>query len=62
MAEERRRTLSADELQAVLKRLDDVMAEAAELRREVTRQLGEQRSRTQQKITPTSPAKTSRRR
>jgi hypothetical protein len=55
MAEERRRTLTPEELNAVLKRLDAVMQEAEELRREVTRQLQEQRSRFKQKVTPPSP-------
>ena len=55
MPEERRRTLTAEELKVVLKRLDDVMREAEELRRQVTQQLEEQRNRTRQQVTPTSP-------
>ena len=52
MPEERKRTLSTEELAVVLKRLDEVMTEAEELRRAVTRQMAEQRSRTKQNVTP----------
>jgi hypothetical protein len=52
MPDERKRTLTADELEVVLKRLDEVMAEAVELRRVVSRQMQEQRSRTKQDVTP----------
>ena len=41
-------------LASVLKKLDDVMAEAARLRAEVSRQIAEQRGDQQQKITPSS--------
>ena len=36
--------ISPDKLRQVLDRLDDVLAEAARLRKEVIRQLGEQRA------------------
>jgi len=46
MADERK-------LAEVLAKLNEVMAEAERLRREVSRQLEEQRGRQQQQITPT---------
>jgi hypothetical protein len=49
--DDRKRTLTTEELAAVLKRLDEVMAEAVELRRAVTQQMAEQRSRTKQTVT-----------
>ena len=51
MADERKIALGPGALAALLEKLDDVMAEAARLRAEVSRQLAEQRSRQQQKIT-----------
>ena len=42
--------ISADKLKQVLDRLDDVLAEAARLRKEVVRQLGEQRASQQQHL------------
>jgi hypothetical protein len=54
--------LSPKELADLLKELDRVMDEAADLRREVTRQLEEQRHRQLQKLSPVSrrPARKSR--
>lgn len=46
------RTLSPEELAALVDELDRVMEEASRLRREVTRQLEEQRDGQQQTITP----------
>jgi hypothetical protein len=45
---DRRVPLTPERLAALLDKLDDVMAEAARLRREVTRQLSEQRRGLQQ--------------
>ena len=42
--------LSAEQMAAVLAKLDEVMAEAARLRREITKQLVDQRRAQQQKI------------
>jgi hypothetical protein len=42
--------ISPDKLRQVLDRLDDVLAEAARLRKEVIRQLGEQRAGQQQHL------------
>jgi hypothetical protein len=42
--------ISPDKLRQVLDRLDDVLAEAARLRKEVIRQLGEQRASQQQHL------------
>ena len=55
MPDDRKRPLSKDELAAVLKRLDEVMVEAEELRAVVTRQMAEQRSGTRQEFTRASP-------
>ena len=52
--------ISADKLKQVLDRLDDVLAEAARLRKEVVRQLGEQRERQQQQLSPGRRRKRSR--
>lgn len=46
--------LSAKELADLIEELDRVMKEAATLRREVTKQLEEQRHRQQQKLSPES--------
>jgi hypothetical protein len=62
MSDDRTRPLSKDELAAVLKRLDEVMLEAEELRRVVTRQMAEQRSGTRQAFTPAAPTHRKRRR
>jgi hypothetical protein len=51
MADERKIALGPGALASLLEKLDDVMAEAARLRAEVSRQLTEQRGRQQQKIT-----------
>jgi hypothetical protein len=48
---DRRDPLTPERLAALLATLDDVMAEAARLRREVTRQLADQRQATQQRVT-----------
>jgi len=42
--------ISSEQLKQVLDRLNDVLAEAARLRKEVMRQLGEQRARQQQHL------------
>jgi hypothetical protein len=53
MADERTPiTLGAGALASLLAKLDEVMAEAARLRDEVSRQLSDQRRRQQQRITP----------
>ena len=43
--------ITSDHLKQVLDRLDDVLAEAARLRKEVVRQLTEQRADQQQHVT-----------
>jgi hypothetical protein len=50
MADERQ-TLGPEALSALLVKLDEVMVEAERLRREVSRQLAEQRADQQQRIT-----------
>ena len=50
MADERT-TLGPEALSALLMKLDEVMVEAERLRREVSRQLAEQRAGQQQRIT-----------
>jgi hypothetical protein len=45
--------LTPEKLAALLARLDEVMAEAARLRSQITRQLNEQERQEQQKITVT---------
>ena len=45
--------ISAENLRQVLDRLNDVLAEAARLRKEVMRQLGDQRARQQQHLSGT---------
>ena len=47
----------ARKLAEVLAKLNEVMAEAKRLRRDVSRQLAEQRGRQQQQITPPSKRK-----
>ena len=47
-----RQPLTPERLAQLLDKLTDVMDEAARLRREVTRQLSEQRRSVQQKVTP----------
>jgi hypothetical protein len=44
--------LTPERLSLLLNKLDDVMAEASRLRREITRQLDDQRRTIQQKLTP----------
>jgi hypothetical protein len=44
--------ITSENLKQVLDRLNDVLAEAARLRKEVIRQLGEQRAWQQQHVTP----------
>ena len=44
--------ITSEHLKQVLDRLDDVLAEAARLRKEVVRQLTEQRAGQQQHVTP----------
>lgn len=47
-----RRDLTPERLSLLLQKLNEVMAEASRLRREVTRQLDDQRRAVQQKLTP----------
>jgi hypothetical protein len=54
--------LSRKDLADLLAELDRVMEEASTLRREVTRQLEEQRNRQQQQLSPTSRKPSTRRR
>jgi hypothetical protein len=54
MAEERQ-TLGPEALAALLVKLDEVMVEAERLRREVSRQLAEQRADQQQRVTQPPP-------
>jgi hypothetical protein len=49
--------INADNLKQVLDRLNDVLAEAARLRKEVIRQLGEQRAGQQQHLSGTPKRK-----
>jgi hypothetical protein len=51
---------TSENLQQVLERLNDVMVEAARLRKEVIRQLGEQRAGQQQYLTAARKRKTAR--
>lgn len=53
--------ISAETLRQVLDRLNDVLAEAARLRKEVVRQLGEQRAGQQQHLSGSRKGKTPRR-
>lgn len=46
------RQLTPEVLAALLEKLNEVMAEAGRLRREVTRQLSDQRRTIQQRVTP----------
>lgn len=46
-------SLTPERLSELLARLDEVMSDAASLRREITRQLNDQERRVQQKITRT---------
>ena len=46
-----RQTLTPERLAQLLEKLNDVMGEATRLRREITRQLDDQRRTTQQKVT-----------
>ena len=48
-----RQTLTPDRLAQLLEKLNDVMGEAERLRREISRQLEEQRRSILQKVTPT---------
>jgi hypothetical protein len=51
-------SISSEDLKQVLDRLNDVLAEAARLRKEVIRQLGEQRAAQQQHLSGTRKRKT----
>ena len=46
-------SLTPERLSELLRRLDEVMSDAASLRKEITRQLNDQERRVQQKITRT---------
>jgi hypothetical protein len=59
MTEERKAPLNPDQLAEVLARLDAVMAEAERLRRQVTRQLLDQRRSQQQTLSTPSKRKRS---
>jgi len=52
MPEEPRKSLTPAQLSEVLDRLDQVMAEAARLRRQITKEMAAQRRRQQQKLSP----------
>ena len=54
--------ITSENLKQVLERLNDVLAEAARLRKEVIRQLSEQRADQQQHVSPTRKRKTTRKR
>ena len=60
MADERT-PFTSDHLKQVLDRLNDVLTEAARLRREVIRQLTDQRASQQQQLTPVRKRKKSHR-
>ena len=51
--------ITSEHLKQVLDRLDDVLAEAARLRKEVVRQLTEQRAGQQQHLTARKPKRVS---
>ena len=53
--------LTPERLSELLNRLDEVMTEAARLRREITRQLNNQRRDQQQKVTVTGKRRTKQR-
>ena len=46
-------SLTPERLSELLSRLDEVMTEAARLRRQITKQLNDQRRESQQKVTAT---------
>ena len=54
--------ITSENLKQVLDRLNDVLAEAARLRKEVIRQLSEQRAAQQQHVSTTRKLKTTRKR
>ena len=53
--------ITSEQLRLVLDRLNEVMTEAARLRKEVMRQLGDQRASHRQHVSPVTKRKTSRR-
>ena len=53
--------IRAEDLKQVLERLNEVLAEAARLRKEVIRQLGEQRAEQQQHLSATRKRSTAKR-
>jgi hypothetical protein len=57
-----RRELTPERLAQLRDKLDEVMGEAARLRREINRQLDDQRRSVQQKVTPMTRRRTPRRR
>ena len=59
---EERTPITPEDLRQVLERLNDVLGEAARLRKEVIRQLSEQRGRQQQVPSKTRKRKASRKR
>jgi hypothetical protein len=59
MPDERKHTLDPAALAALLSKLDSVMAEAQRLRKEITRQLSEQRADQQQTLSQPSRRKRS---
>lgn len=59
MADGSGKALTPSELQAILEKLDDVLVEAARLRKQIELQMKEQRLRQQQKISrPRRPRRT----
>jgi hypothetical protein len=60
MVADDRTPITSETLKQVLDRLNDVLAEAARLRKEVMRQLGEQRAGQQQHLTPERKRKSTR--
>ena len=52
MPDEKKRQLPTDHLKEILQKLSDVMVEAERLRKEISRQLAEQRAALQPRVTP----------
>ena len=64
MPDDERVTMTPEQMQELLAKLDEVMAEAGRLRTEITRQMEEQHSREQQRLSPqrTRPGRARKRR
>ena len=52
MPDDERVTMTPEQMQELLAKLDEVMAEAGRLRTEITRQMEEQHDREQQRLSP----------